>query len=416
MSDPLDPPSPATPARRFGAPRDASIPRMETVRVTAQVLRRRALLERMQERLTLTAIGFMVLFAALVGRLAYVSLIDPELPNLPQTRLLPPPGPPAQAASTFAVPLVPARRAMITDRNGQILAISLPSASVYADPRQIFDADDVVRKLQTVLPDLDAQALARRLSSDKQFVYIARDITPRQELRINDLGIPGIYFQPGERRRYPFGNTAAQVLGDVDVDDHGVAGVERYFDHRLLTDPTPLRLSLDVRLQAVVREELEKGMTTFTALGACGIVMDVRTGEVLAMVSLPDFDANQFSSAPADARFNRCVTGMYEPGSTFKLQTFSMALDNDVVHVWDGFDATHPIHIGRFTITDYEGKHRFLYLPEILTYSSNIGAAKMAQACGPAMQQAWLRKMGMLNRLPIQLPEAGHPLYPAPEN
>ncbi len=416
MSDFVDPPSPATPARRFGAPRDASVPRMETVRVTEQVLRRRALLERMQERLTFTAIGFMVLFAALIGRLTYVSLINPQLPNLPQTRLVPPPLPPAQAASAFSVPLVRARRAMITDRSGQILAISLPSASVYADPRQIYDVDDVAGKLKTVLPDLDADALVRRLSTDKQFVYVARDITPRQQLRINDLGIPGIYFQMSERRRYPFGSTAAQVLGDVDVDDHGVAGVERYFDHRLLDDPNPLRLSLDVRVQAVVHDELEKGMSYFTALGACGIVMNVRTGEVLAMVSLPDFDANQFGSAPPDARFNRCVTGMYEPGSTFKLQTFSMALNNDVVHVWDGFDATHPIHVGRFTISDYEGKHRFLYLPEILTYSSNIGAAKMAQAAGPAMQQAWLRQMGMLNRLPIQLPEAGRPLYPSPAN
>jgi cell division protein FtsI (penicillin-binding protein 3) len=388
---------------------------METVRIPAQKLRDRALLERMLERLTFVAIGFMVLFAALVGRLTYVSLIHPLLPNLPQARVYPPP-PPTDGANPFSAPLVRAKRATITDRNGQILAISLPSASVYADPRQIIDADDVARKLKTVLPDIDADVLARRLSTNKQFVYVARDITPRQQIRVNDLGIPGIYFQPGERRRYPFGRTAAQVLGDVDVDDHGVAGVERYFDRRLLDDPDPLRLSLDVRVQAVVREELAKAVDAFTALGGCGIVLDAHTGEVLAMVSLPDFDANQFGDAPADARFNRCVTGMYEPGSTFKLQTFSMALDNDVVHVWDGFDASHPIHVGRFTITDYEGKHRFLYLPEILAYSSNIGAAKMAEACGTSMQQAWLRKMGMLNRLPIQLPEAGQPLYPSPAN
>ena len=140
-------------------------------------------------------------------------------------------------------------------------------------------------------------------------------------------------------------------------------------------DRTPLRLSIDVRVQAVVRDELSKAMDEFQAIGACGIVMDVNTGEVLAMVSLPDYDANDFRTTPADDRFNRAVTGMYEPGSTFKLQTASMALDSGIVHIWDEFDASRPIHIGRFTITDFEGKHRWLYLPEVLAYSSNLGAA-----------------------------------------
>jgi cell division protein FtsI (penicillin-binding protein 3) len=171
-----------------------------------------------------------------------------------------------------------------------------------------------------------------------------------------------------------------------------------------------------VRVQAVVRDELAKAMDTFGAIGACGIVMDVHSGEVLGLVSLPDYDANEFGNSPPDDRFDRCVTGMYEPGSTFKLQTASMALDNGVVNIWNGFDATSPIHIGRFTINDFEGKHRFLYLPEILAYSSNIGAAKMAEASGAAMQRAWLDKMGMLKRLPVELPEAGQPLAPPVSN
>jgi cell division protein FtsI (penicillin-binding protein 3) len=138
--------------------------------------------------------------------------------------------------------------------------------------------------------------------------------------------------------------------------------------------------------------------------------MDVTTGEVLAMVSLPDYDANDFRTSPADDRFNRAVTGMYEPGSTFKLQTASMALDSGIVHIWDEFDASQPIHIGRFTITDFEGKHRWLYLPEVLAYSSNLGAAHIGETVGGERQRAWLKSMGMFGRVGIELPEAGMPI------
>ncbi len=206
------------------------------------------------------------------------------------------------------------------------------------------------------------------------------------------------------------GRTAAQVIGGADIDEHGVAGVEKYFDQRLFSDASPLRLSIDVRVQAVVRDELSKAIDFFQAIGGCGIVMDVNTGEVLAMVSLPDYDASDFRTAPADDRFNRAVTGMYEPGSTFKLQTMSMALDSGIVHLWDEFDASRPIHIGRFTITDFEGKHRWLYVPEVLAYSSNLGAAHIADVVGGERQRAWLKSMGMFARVGIELPEAGLPI------
>ena len=300
---------------------------------------------------------------------------------------------------------------MITDRNGQILAISLPTVALFADPRQIIDPADAAHRLKQVLPRLDEAAARERLSdTNRQFVYLERQITPREELAINSLGIPGIDFRPTEQRHYPMGRTAAQVLGGIDVDEHGVAGVEKYFDQRLFSDASPLRLSIDVRVQAVVRDELSKAIDFFQAIGGCGIVMDVNTGEVLAMVSLPDYDANDFRTAPADDRFNRAVTGMYEPGSTFKLQTASMALDSGIVHIWDEFDASRPIHIGRFTITDFEGKHRWLYLPEVLAYSSNLGAAHIADTVGGERQRAWLKSMGMFARVGIELPEAGLPI------
>jgi cell division protein FtsI (penicillin-binding protein 3) len=434
VSDRAGAPPPGSLVRRFGAPAEAGVPKIEIVHVTKPDLTRRVAMEKTRGRLVLAAFGFLVLFGAVSLKLADATIIRPLHPRVavrgPSVATGPvvqvdagAPGGLAGAAGGLVdvpradLPSVQAERATITDRNGQILALSLPTAGLYANPRVLTDAADAAHKLKSVLPELDEADVRARLSDTrKQFVYIARQITPRQELAINDFGIPGIQFQPTARRRYPQGNVAAQVLGGVDVDGHGVAGVERAFDQRLAGNGAPLRLSLDVRVQAVMRDELAKSMAEFKAIGACGIVMDVNTGEVLAMVSLPDYNANEFGTAKPDDRFNRAVTGMYEPGSTFKLQTVSMALDDGVVQTWNGFDATSPIHIGRFAINDFEGKHRFLYVPEIIAYSSNIGAAKMAQAVGMERQRAWLQKLNLMSRLKVQLPEAGRPLFPAINN
>ena len=416
-------PDPASPARRFGAPRDASVPRMEHVRVTKPDLDRRAALEKTRGRLVLAAAGFAVLFGAVVIKLADATVVNPVQPKAValQRRAEPPAPPPGEGGAKVlpaSLDLGPhAGRAMVTDRNNEILAVSLPTAGLFANPSQIIDAADTAHKLVAVLPRLDEATVRARLSeSTKQFVYLERQITPKEELAINALGIVGLEFQPTERRHYPLGRVAAQVLGAVDVDGHGVAGVEKYFEQRLSDDPPPLHQTLDVRVQAVVRDELLAAMTEFKAIGACGIVMDVRTGEVIAMVSLPDYDANDYGHAAPDEQADRAVGRVYEPGSTFKLQTVSMALDTGTVNIWNGFDATSPIRIGRFTISDFEGKHRFLYVPEIIAYSSNIGAAKMAEAVGAERQRAWMKNMGMLSRIPIELPEATVPLAPPERN
>ncbi len=414
-----------SPARRSGTPLAGAVPRMENIRVTAPDLARRAALDLSRSRLVVAACGFALLFGAVVVKLADATVVQPMLPRPEAALRRPDPPPPPNAPGTAAGAAASQAanygprplRANITDRNGEMLAISLPTASVFANPKEMFDIDGAVAKLKSVLPNLDAADITRRLSDPtKQFVYLARHISPREQLQINALGIPGIDFEPTERRRYPLGRVAAQVLGGVDVDGHGVAGVERFFDQRLHDDPEPLKLAVDVRVQQVVRDELLKAMTDFDAIGACGIVMDVRTGEVIAMVSLPDYDTNLIGSTPQDDRFNRAITGMYEPGSTFKLQDAALALDTGTVQIWNGFDATSPIHIGRFTISDFEGKHRWLYLPEILAYSSNIGAARMAEAVGGERQRAWMDRMGMLSRIGIELPEAGLPLAPAAAN
>jgi cell division protein FtsI (penicillin-binding protein 3) len=375
-------------------------------------------MERMRARLLCVAGGFAMLFGAVAVKLSLATVfrpmapvarqVGPQVPHMPKTDADP------HGLLADDLGLVHVHRASITDRNGQILAISLPLSAVFANPLELIDPHEVARKLKGVLPALDAHAVEALLSSKKQFVYITRDIPPDQEIAINNLGIPGIYFEPGEKRRYPLGRIAAQVMGAVDIDDHGVAGVERYFDRRLNTDPQPLRLSLDVRVQAVVRDELASAKNEFRAIGACAIVMDVRSGELIAMVSLPDYDSNLFNRATDDQRFNRAVTGMYEPGSTFKLQTAAMALQDGVAHVWDRF-STVPIHVGRFTISDMKTDHfaPWLSMPEVMAYSSNPAAAHIAMDAGAKRQQDWLRDMGFFAKVPVELPESGHPIVPS---
>ena len=410
-----DDPPPGTGRRR------AVLQTVQTVRITAPDLARRATLEKARGRLLVAAGGFTLLFGAVLLKLAGATVIDPVQPRRFEiaSRL---PDPVLQPDGTVAAPppapdpAAPRTRASIVDRNGEILAISLPTASIYANPTEMIDVADAAAKLKRALPRLDADVIRARLGSGKQFVYLARNVTLAEQAMVNNLGIPGVYFQQTERRKYPQGRVAAHVVGLVDVDAHGTAGVERFFDERLRTDSTPLRLSLDVRVQAAVRDELSKSMDEFHAIGACGIVMDVRTGEVIAMVSLPDFDANKPNEATPEQRFNRAVTGMYEPGSTFKLQTAAMALDSGAAKLWSTFDASHDIKIGRFTISDFEGKHRVLTLPEVIAYSSNLGAAHIAQAVGGERQRSWLARMGMFTRVGVELPEQGQPIVQKAEN
>ena len=419
-------PSPSTVAHRFGAAPSDAVPRVESIRVTAPDLDRRAAMERTRGRLVLVAAGFAVLFSAVIVRLVDATVIDPVMPRMEAQVRRPEPAPPSGAGmdatrtgATIPVaradfgPLV--KRAPITDRNGEPLAISLPFADLYANPQIVYDNEVVIAKLRGVLPRLDADTLRRQLSEhDKQFVYLARRISTREQMQVNALGIPGLDFEMTESRRYPLGTVAAQVLGGVDIDGNGQAGVEKFFDERLKTDRAPLRLSLDVRVQAVVRDELSKSMEAFRAIGGCGIVMDVRTGEILAMVSLPDYDANRYHRATNEQRFNRAISGRYEPGSTFKLQTAAMTLESGAGHLWSMYDASAPLRFGRFAIHDFEGKKRVLHFPEVLAYSSNIGAARMGLSVGAERQRAWHLRMGMMAPVPIELPETFKPLTPAP--
>ena len=366
-------------------------------RVNLDGVRKQAL-ETGRNRLLVTGVLFTMAFAVIGGRLIDLAVLSPAgAPKPPRL---------ANNQKTLEV------RADIVDRNGILLATSLPTAALYANPQHVLDADEAAAKLAKVLPGYDQDKLRTRLASDKTFVWLHRNLTPKLQFAVNALGVPGLYFQRTERRVYPHGPLVSHVLGMTNIDGEGLSGVERYFDSYLKNAKKPLRLSVDIRIQSIVREELAAAMEEFDAIGAAGIVMNVHDGSVISMVSLPDFNPNEPVSAAGIAGFNRATKGVYEMGSTFKLFTAAMALDTGRVRLRDRFDATKPIKISRFTISDYHAKNKWMTVPEIIVHSSNIGAAKMALDVGTPTQKKYLKRLGLLSPAAIELPEVGSPLTP----
>ncbi len=305
-------------------------------------------------------------------------------------------------------------RADIVDRSGVLLATSLATASLYANPKLVLDIDDASAKLARLLPGTHEAELRKNLSSERSFVWVRRNLTPRQQYEVNRLGLPGFFFRREERRVYPQSAIVGHSVGFTDIDNRGLAGAEQSLDERLRQSGDPVQISIDLRAQHIVREELAKTIGEFRAIGGAAIVMDVTTGELLALVSLPDFDPNSPGTADPDARFNRATLGVYEMGSTFKIFTAAMALDFGTMTMRDGYDATKPIQVSRFTITDYHAQKRWLSLPEIMVYSSNIGAVKMALDVGRERQREFLGRIGMLKASPVELPDVGAPMLPNP--
>jgi cell division protein FtsI (penicillin-binding protein 3) len=308
-------------------------------------------------------------------------------------------------------------RADIVDRNGVLLATTLAAPSLYANPKQIQQNQDprrVAQKIASVLADLNESEVYAKLTSDKSFVWLKRHLTPSEEFAVNRLGVPGLMFQSEERRVYPKGSLAAHVVGFAGIDDKGLAGIERGFDEVLRDRHEPVELSLDTRLQYILRDEILRQIADFRAEGGMGLIMDVQTGEVLALVSLPDFDPNSPGTANEKTIFDRVTLGTYEMGSTFKIFNTAMALETHAATLASSFDATNPIHIAGFTIHDDHPQRRWLTVPEIFQYSSNIGSVKMALEAGSERQRDFLGRLGLLKTPSFELPEVAAPLVPAP--
>jgi cell division protein FtsI (penicillin-binding protein 3) len=317
---------------------------------------------------------------------------------------------------------IAAARPRILDRNGAIMALDIQMKSLFAEPRLIEEPEEVFQALKTVLPDLNYTKTMRHLTSDAGFRWLKREITPRQQAQILELGLPGIDFRSETRRFYPGGPTASTILGQTDIDNRGIAGFEKHLDDTWLRELhqsgfalskglEPVETTIDMRVQHYVRAALLEAMEKYQAIAAAGIVLDAKTGEVVAMSSLPDFDPNR--PKKDDEMLNRISGGVFEMGSTFKMFTTAMALDSGLVSLGSKFDARRPIRIGRRTITDFHGKKRILTVPEVFIYSSNIGTAKMADVVGIPGQQEFLNRIGLLTRMEgFELPEVARPRQP----
>ncbi len=306
-----------------------------------------------------------------------------------------------------------ANRADITDRNGELLATSLPTQSLYAEPKRILDVVAAARALIDVLPSLKYEEVLEKMTSARQSIRIARSLTPDEVYRVNALGVPGFVFQTEMTRIYPAGASVVHAVGYTDVDGNGLSGLERGLDTRLKQGGGAVATSLDLRLQHIMERELANTIEEFRAVGGAGVVMDAWTGEILAAVSLPDFAPADINTAGDEARFNRYALGVYELGSVMKVINTAAALESGRANVNDFFDASRPLQIGRFTINDYHREGRWLSVPEVFLYSSNIGAARMALEMGGAFQHEFLCRVGLCTALPLELGEVGRPLLPA---
>ncbi len=380
----------------------------ENLRLRHEAMRDRAI-GRAKFRLGILGLSFIVAFAAIGGRMGFMSSQTPMEPK-----------------SEGGAVTIQAQRADIVDRQGRILATNMLTNSLYAQTADMVDPPRVARELAALFPELNEEDLLRRFTDGRSFMWIRKVLSPEQQQAVHEIGDPGLLFGPREMRLYPNGNLAAHILGGASFGDEGVAsaeligvaGVERALDLRL-RDPAqagnPLELTIDITLQATMEEVLGASMVMMQAKGAAGILMNVQTGEILAMASLPNFDPNNRPSPivakgaePADSPlFNRAVQGVYELGSTFKIFAAAQAMELGLVTPETQIN-TSSLQIGKKRITEFDNKN---YGPtksvsEIMEVSSNIGTGHIALMIGGERQQAFLTALGLLDASPVELTEA----------
>jgi cell division protein FtsI (penicillin-binding protein 3) len=310
----------------------------------------------------------------------------------------------------------------IVDRNGRLLATDLEAPSIFADPGLVVDRDEVVEKLSTVLPDLDSRQLLRDLSDrSRRFIWVRRGVSPGIAQKVHDLGLPGISFRYELKRAYPGGMMAGHVLGYVDVDNRGISGIERYIDEKVGVDPVhsavlssrpPVRLSLDIGVQHALEYELDDAVHRYKTDGAAGVVLNIKTGEILASASLPRVDPTWPMQALDQNHIDRMTAGTYELGSVFKTVTLAMAFDEGIARPDTIVDVRKPLEAGRFTVTDFHPANRPLTVTEVYTHSSNVGAGMLALEAGPEKMQAFLQKLGLLDQMQTEQGALAAPQVP----
>ena len=371
---------------------------------------------RSEIRLRALAVLFVIGFAVVAIRFGAVAHLDPSEPR----------------SSLSGVGIL-AQRADIEDRRGRILATNFETDSLYAQPALMVAPEQAAAALAEIFPELDRKRLVADFTGDRKFLWIRRKLSPEQKQAVHDLGEPGLLFGPREMRLYPNGALAAHVLGGASFGREGVqaaevvgvAGVEKRFDGRLRSPEqvdSPLVLSLDLSVQAALEHVLLGGMKLMNAKAAAAVLMDVRTGEVIAIASLPDFDPNNRPSLPAKGLaadsplFDRAVQGVYELGSTFKIFTAGQALDLGLVTPATMIDTSGPLRMRGFEITDFRDYGARLSVRDVIVKSSNIGTARIAGMIGAKRQRAFLESLGFLEPTSLETVEAptGRPLAPSP--
>ncbi|HEY8616265.1 penicillin-binding protein 2 [Phenylobacterium sp.] len=311
-------------------------------------------------------------------------------------------------------PIGGAARADLVDRNGQMLAADLLHYGLYIDPREIWETAETRAALVRALPELDRRRLERALRGERR-VFVLGGLTPEQRARVHSLGLPGVSFEPEERRVYPLGSTAAHLIGFADTGGEGLTGAEAALNEdirRGAGGKAAVPLSIDLRVQAALEDELYKAAAEFQPKGAVGIVTNVHTGEILGMANYPTFDPNKPGAASDDAKLNRAAASVFEMGSTFKAFTVAIGLDSGVATPSSTFDAREPYKLGYRTISDYHAARKILTLVEVFQHSSNIGTAKLAVAVGPQRLQQYFTNLGLTSPAKVELIESARPLTP----
>ncbi len=379
---------------------NAAAAREARIRLAGQ---RQAALALARQRLMVGLLLFLGVLAVIALRLFDLSVLQDRSGSAP--------------ADPFAI-LVPPR-ADIVDRNGVPLARTFEAYAVTVRPGQLVgDPRQRARELAAILPGTSEALIYRTLTSGRSFAFLKRRVLPETAHAVNALGEPAIVLERESERLYPQLTLASHVLGFTDIDGLGRSGMERAADERLTRADMrtkPLVLSIDSRVQQAMEGELGVAMAKFGAIGAAGIVLDARTGEVVAMASLPSFNPNNAAQASPDQMFNRATLGVYELGSAFKTITIAMGLDLGVIKsMGQRYDATEPLQIGRFRIHDDHPLGRWLSIPEIFIHSSNIGTARIADQIGMERQRDYLQRLGFLAPVDIELKERGRTLTPNP--
>ena len=346
-------------------------------------------------RLVFVGAAFLCAFAIVAGRLIDLSVSGADRRSAGM-------GGPVAGASV---------RAAIVDRNGVLLATTMPVKSAFVRPSQIRDSADAARQIAGVLGS-NAAEIEQRLRGGSDFVYVRRILTPDQHAALQDLGIAGLEFEDETGRFYPHGALTSHLVGFTNVDTTGIAGVEKQFNDDLEAGKT-VALAIDIRVQHAVRAALADAVGRFEARGGTGVVLDVDSGEVVAMVSLPDFHPRQAGSAPAEHRKNNVAQSIYELGSTFKIFTAAATLETGQATVQTPYDARRPLRVGGHRIDDYRPQNRWMTLAEGFMRSSNIVTGRMALDLGPVAQKEFLCRLGFFEEVPVELPERGTPLLPA---